>query len=143
MQVAPCPGILPFIKGVNELCLINETGFVRPGIPIMLSQRHDALNRIGRDELFDTDRLFFNVQYMLATDGLRQLKMPVLFLMKTLHSKMGQPMLVNWFYGGGLRESPFYGSRGTDFVIPLPVSEGIPGVQLVGIKYCGWAMKDM
>ncbi len=56
---------------------------------------------------------------------------------------MGQPMLVNWFYGGGLRESPFYGSQGTDFVIPLPVSEGIPGVQLVGIKYCGWAMKDM
>ncbi|WP_270572609.1 hypothetical protein [Bilophila wadsworthia] len=80
---------------------------------------------------------------MLATDGLRQLKMPVLFLMKTLHSKMGQPMLVNWFYGGWLRESPFYGSRGTDFVIPLPVSEGIPGVQLVGIEYCGWAMKDM
>ena len=81
---------------------------------------------------------------MLATDGLRQLKMPVLFLMKTLHSKMGQPMLVNWFYGGGLRESPFYGSRGTDFVIPLPVSEGIPGVQLVGIKqavsitYCNY-----
>ena len=65
------------------------------------------------------------------------------FLMKTLHSKIGQPMLVNWFYGGGLRESPFYGSRGTDFVIPLPVSEGIPGVQLVGIEYCGWAMKDM
>lgn len=56
---------------------------------------------------------------------------------------MGQPMLVNWFYGGGLRESPFYGSQGTDFVIPLPVSEGIPGVQLVGIEYCGWAMKDM
>ena len=52
-------------------------------------------------------------------------------------------MLVNWFYGGGLRESPFYGSRGTDFVIPLPVSEGIPGVQLVGIKYCGWGMMDM
>ena len=42
MQVAPCPGILPFIKGINELCFINETGFVRPGIPIMLSQRHDA-----------------------------------------------------------------------------------------------------
>ena len=56
---------------------------------------------------------------------------------------MGQPMLVNWFYGGGLRESPFYGSQGTDFVIPLPVSEGIPGVQLVGIKYCGWAMKGV
>ena len=87
--------------------------------------------------------MFFTVQYLLATDGLRQLKMPVLFLMKTLHSKIGQPMLVNWFYGGGLRESPFYGSRGTDFVIPLPVSEGIPGVQLVGIEYCGWAMKDM
>ena len=42
MQVAPCPGILPFIKGVNELCLINETGFVRPRIPVMLSQRHNA-----------------------------------------------------------------------------------------------------
>ncbi|XUR83955.1 hypothetical protein WCP94_000595 (plasmid) [Bilophila wadsworthia] len=29
------------------------------------------------------------------------MKMPVLFLMKTLHSKIGKSMLADWFCGGG------------------------------------------
>ena len=49
VQVAPRSGVLPFVECVQELPVVHETGFVGPGIPVVLTQRHGVSLGDGSD----------------------------------------------------------------------------------------------
>ena len=52
-------------------------------------------------------------------------------------------MLADWFCGGGFVKARLMEVAELILSYLCLVSEGIPGVQLVDIEYCGWAMEDM